>query len=362
MTTSSLAGRKERQELSSSRDWTPGLRSHLARLASFALAVRRAFLRERPDCVAVELPETLTEPINRAVRRLPLLSVLRYEMPDGPAFLLVEPCDGIFEALRLAREHQVPWHLVDRDSDRYDAPRDALPDPHAIDRIGYEAYVEKVAPVFLEEAISSEDELREATMAFHLSRLLEEHEKVLFVCGLGHALATNTRRPAYLPSGTTSPRSTATWLCGIEDADVGRDLGRGLGGVVLGVEEALVGQQQHRRLALALDPGEAEIELSVAQELGQRLGQFLARQQHGVAEVQAALGIGQELVAQDALVDLAAILVGLPQLGFGVDLGAGRHEAGHQLGGVVDQPLDAHELAGRRSAGRRACGHGGAGR
>jgi len=154
----------------------------------FALAVRRAFLRERPDCVAVELPETLTEPIDRAVRRLPLLSVLRYEMPDGPAFLLVEPCDGIFEALRLAREHQVPSHLVDRDSDRYDAPRDALPDPHAIDRIGYEAYVEKVAPVFLEEAISPEDELREATMAFHLSRLLEEHEKVLFVCGLGHAL------------------------------------------------------------------------------------------------------------------------------------------------------------------------------
>jgi len=154
----------------------------------FALAVRRAFLRERPSCVAVELPETLTEPIERAVRRLPLLSVLRYEMPDGPAFLLVEPCDGIFEALRLAREHNVPSHLVDRDSERYEAPRDALPDPHAIDRIGYEAYVKEVAPVFLEEATSPEDELREATMAFHLSRLLEQHEKVLFVCGLGHAL------------------------------------------------------------------------------------------------------------------------------------------------------------------------------
>ena len=58
----------------------------------------------------------------------------------------------------------------------------------------------------------------------------------------------------------------------------------------------------------------------------------------------AALGVGEELVEQDALVDLDAVLVGLPQLGLGVDLGLGRHEAGHEAGGVVGQPLDAHEL------------------
>jgi hypothetical protein len=168
----------------------------------FALAVRRAFLSERPDCVAVELPETLAEPVERAVKRLPLLSVLRYETADstsgrhasggsadstsGPAFLLVEPCDGIFEALRLAREHGVHWHLVDRDAERYDAPPDTLPDPHAIDRIGYDAYVKQVSAALGSQA-SPDDDLREATMAFHLSRLLEQHEKVLFVCGLGHA-------------------------------------------------------------------------------------------------------------------------------------------------------------------------------
>ena len=58
-------------------------------------------------------------------------------------------------------------------------------------------------------------------------------------------------------------------------------------------------------------------------------------------------GIGQELVEQDALVDLAAILVGLAQFGLGRDLGAGRHEARHHLGGVIGQPLDAHELCPR---------------
>ena len=111
----------------------------------FALAVREIFLRERPDCIAVELPETLAAPVDRAVRRLPLLSVVRYEAAKEPRFLLVEPCDGIFEALRLAREHGVPSHLVDADVDAYPTGDDALPDPHAIERIGYDAYVTRVA-------------------------------------------------------------------------------------------------------------------------------------------------------------------------------------------------------------------------
>src|SRR5258708_6441513 len=170
----------------------------------FALAVREIFLRERPDCVAVELPETLDAPVERAVRRLPLLSVVRYELAGGPAFLLVEPCDGIFEALRLAREHGVPAHLVDRDSDAYPGHDEAMPDPHAVERIGYEAYVEHVSAA-LAEKTSTEDDLREATMAFHLSRLAERHERVLFVCGLAHVarLRDKLARPTARPLGRT---------------------------------------------------------------------------------------------------------------------------------------------------------------
>jgi hypothetical protein len=152
----------------------------------FALAVRESFLRERPDCVAVELPETLAVSVDRAVRRLPLLSVVRYEAAKEPRFLLVEPCDGIFEALRLAREHGVPAHLVDADVDNYPARDDAVPDPYAVERIGYDAYVERVAASLSQAVASPEDELREATMAFHLSQLLARHEKVFFVGGLFH--------------------------------------------------------------------------------------------------------------------------------------------------------------------------------
>ncbi len=59
----------------------------------------------------------------------------------------------------------------------------------------------------------------------------------------------------------------------------------------------------------------------------------------------AAFRVGEELVAQDALVDLDALLLGLLQLRLGVDLRLRRHETGHRCCGVVCQPLDAHEFA-----------------
>jgi hypothetical protein len=171
----------------------------------FALAVREVFLRERPDCVAVELPETLTVAVDRAVRRLPLLSVVRYEEAKQPRFLLVEPCDGIFEALRLAREHGVPAHLVDADVDDYPASDDALPDPYAMERLGYDVYVQRVAASLRSATASPEDEHREATMAFHLSQLLERYEKVLFVGGIFHVarLENKLSGPQARPLGRT---------------------------------------------------------------------------------------------------------------------------------------------------------------
>ncbi len=160
----------------------------------FALAVREAFFRERPDCVAVELPETLIEPVQRAVRRLPLLSLLRYEAGEtGAVFLLVEPCDGVFEALRLAAEHQVPAHLVDRDADGYPEHQDDLPDPYAMREIGYGAYADLVADALARGPRSPADQVREATMAFHVAELAARHRKVLFVCGLGHVARVRKR-------------------------------------------------------------------------------------------------------------------------------------------------------------------------
>ncbi|MBI5533414.1 MAG: hypothetical protein HY898_11910 [Deltaproteobacteria bacterium] len=160
----------------------------------FALAVREAFFRERPDAVAVEFPETLAAPLQRAVKRLPLLSLLRYlESDKQPAYVLIEPCDGVIEAVRLALEHQLPWYAIDRDTEGYRSVDDAVPDPHAAERLGARQYSEEVGRALGQIEPSREDSMREATMAWHLERLAGKHRRILFVCGLAHAERVRAR-------------------------------------------------------------------------------------------------------------------------------------------------------------------------
>ena len=185
----------------------------------FAIEVRRAFAEHNPTHVAVELPRGLAGPFREAVRRLPLLSVLRIETEgppgsrpaatnaggggneDGPLYALVEPTDGIVEAVRLAEEQGLPVVCADRNAARVAPVREAFPDPHAIESVGFAAYAGPCLAAPPPEATPPDDtELRERTMAHHLSRLLARKEaRVLFVCGLSHArgvLARLGREPA----------------------------------------------------------------------------------------------------------------------------------------------------------------------
>src|ERR1017187_4265228 len=73
----------------------------------FAIAVREAILRDRPQVVAVELPSTLEESYLWAVRRLPQISVIFYadeQNEDQAIYIPVEPCDPFTEAIRTAVE------------------------------------------------------------------------------------------------------------------------------------------------------------------------------------------------------------------------------------------------------------------
>src|SRR5579872_1510624 len=49
----------------------------------FAIEVRQAILREKPEVVAVELPATLQKSWSRAVERLPEISVIVYPGDTG---------------------------------------------------------------------------------------------------------------------------------------------------------------------------------------------------------------------------------------------------------------------------------------
>ena len=156
----------------------------------FADQVRLHFDSDPPDAVALELPGHLTEPYGKAIRRLPEISVLLYQASaSSTEYLPVEPSDPFAEAARLALENEISLHLVDiRVGEPYPSFRDPVPDPYSIRRIGPLAYYEAFHALRQERADEHPlDQRREQAMAFHLQGLLQQHEKVLFVCGMTHA-------------------------------------------------------------------------------------------------------------------------------------------------------------------------------
>lgn len=112
----------------------------------FAIEVRRAILRERPQVVAVELPTTLRQAYLRAVARLPEISVIFYPDDttgeDRAIYVPVEPADPFTEAIRTALETNAEVVFADPDAGERPHLPDICPDPYALRRIGLERYIE----------------------------------------------------------------------------------------------------------------------------------------------------------------------------------------------------------------------------
>jgi hypothetical protein len=111
----------------------------------FALEVRRAILRDKPQVVAVELPVTLQHQYRRAVARLPQVSVIFYadeKEDDRAIYVPVEPADPFVEAIRTADE--IGSEVVFADPDSAERPHlpDAYPDSYSLRHVGLEKYVE----------------------------------------------------------------------------------------------------------------------------------------------------------------------------------------------------------------------------
>ncbi len=111
----------------------------------FAIEVRQAILRDKPQVVALELPVTLQPQFLRAVARLPEISVIVYpdeNDPERAIYVPVEPADPFVEAIRSALEIGADVVFGDPDSGERPHLKDAYPDPYSIRHIGYEKYVE----------------------------------------------------------------------------------------------------------------------------------------------------------------------------------------------------------------------------
>ena len=112
----------------------------------FAIEVRAAILRDRPEVVALELPVTLQPAWMRAVARLPEISVIFY--PDESAgddqavYVPIEPADPFTEAIRTGLEIGAEIVFADPDAGQRPHLKDAYPDTYAVRHIGLERYIE----------------------------------------------------------------------------------------------------------------------------------------------------------------------------------------------------------------------------
>ena len=156
-----------------------------------------------PAVVAVELPTTLAEAAERAMRRLPRISIVLSEEEEEEALAwVVAPGDPLAEGLRWAAERGRRWTLVDPDVPYRARRRDALPDPHAAWTLGWGPYLETLRRIAGGRPADDADRLRERGMAHHLRRLADETEgEVVALVGAAHAarLADDLREPTAEP-------------------------------------------------------------------------------------------------------------------------------------------------------------------
>ena len=117
----------------------------------FATELRKLLLAEKPPIIAVELPGFLADSYDKALARLPEMSVILYipdphqgdNDDDNPAlYVPVEPTDPFTEALRTA--HELGSEVLFLEPDSADRPHlpDTYPDTYAVRRIGLEKYIE----------------------------------------------------------------------------------------------------------------------------------------------------------------------------------------------------------------------------
>jgi hypothetical protein len=142
-------------------DWSGLERGHIGYLPvvpgrlEFAVEVRRRILAERPAVVAVELPATLEGPYLEAVRRLPQISVIFYNLSsvrrsvyqgedegEEAVYVPVEPTDPFVEAIRSAQEIGAEVVFADPDTNERPHLPDSYPDSYALTSITLPQYAD----------------------------------------------------------------------------------------------------------------------------------------------------------------------------------------------------------------------------
>ncbi|WP_298861243.1 hypothetical protein [uncultured Gimesia sp.] len=167
----------------------------------FAIEVRRVMLTNQFDCLAVPLPQSFQEDVERAITFLPsIMTVLQEEPPiTGGApweeaeddeesqrvfsYVPIDPCQGVIAALRIAMMERMDRHFIDLETQRFESISASLPDPYALKKVPLETFSAAVLPSL--KKVPEGQPLDRCTMMAHRLRELEtKYQSILLVCSL----------------------------------------------------------------------------------------------------------------------------------------------------------------------------------
>ena len=167
----------------------------------FAIEVRRVMLNNEFDCLAVPLPPSFQENVERAITFLPSITAVVQEEPpiSGSApweeddddddaqrlcsYVPIDPCQGVIAALRIAMMEHIDRHFIDLETQRFESISASLPDPYALKKVPLEKFAAAVLPAL--NKLPEGQPLNRCTMMAHRLRELEKkYKSILLVCSL----------------------------------------------------------------------------------------------------------------------------------------------------------------------------------
>ena len=178
----------------------------------FAIEVRRVMLSHNFDCLAVPLPPSFQESVERAVEFLPGITavVQKEENPYGTgtwtesgnedgleetdepefdageqdaSYVPIDPCQGVITALRIAMQERIPRRFIDLETEIFEPVSAVLPDPYAVKLVTVDRFSAAVLPA-LTRLPNGQPRDRVVAMANRLRELESKHSSILFVCSL----------------------------------------------------------------------------------------------------------------------------------------------------------------------------------
>lgn len=165
-----------------------------------AVEVRREMLSHDYDCLAVPLPASFREPVERAIEFLPSLSLVMQREADetetwneddespssgkqAVSYVPIDPCQPVIAGLRIALQERMARAFIDQETRQFEVYEAWLPDPYALKEVRLEKFAAALLPA-IPQLPTGQPVDRVRMMAARLRDLERRHRSILCLCSL----------------------------------------------------------------------------------------------------------------------------------------------------------------------------------